>query len=215
MDGLLDDAIWNSVEATTSFTQRDPDQGQPPRQRTEVRLAYDDDALYVGARLYDTAPDSVVARLSRRDDDPGSDSFGILLDPYRDKRTGYYFMVTAAGVLLDGVLLNDGWDDSSWDGVWQARARRDAQGWSCEMKIPFSQLRFVAGPGMIWGVNFQRWVNRYSEQDALVYTPRGQSGYVSRFPELHGLDDLKTGQHVEITPYVTSKTEHLNSTAAA
>jgi len=209
VDGQLDEDVWQNGTAISSFTQRDPDQGQPPRQRTEVRLAYDDDALYVAARLYDTAPDSVVARLSRRDDDPGSDSFGILLDPYRDKRTGYYFTVTAAGVLLDGVLMNDGWDDSSWDGVWQARARRDTQGWSAEMKIPFSQLRFVAGPGMVWGVNFQRWVNRYSEQDALVYTPRGQSGYVSRFPELHGLDDLKTGRHVELTPYVTSKNENL------
>jgi hypothetical protein len=209
VDGQLDEAIWQNGHAVSSFTQRDPDQGLPPRQRTEVRLAYDDDALYVGARLYDTAPDSVVARLSRRDNDPGSDNFTIMLDPYRDRRTGYYFIVTAAGVLLDGVMMNDGWDDSSWDGVWQARARRDEHGWTAEMKIPFSQMRYRAGPSVVWGVNMQRSINRYVELDALVYTPRGESGYVSRFPELQGLDDLKAGQHVEITPYVTAKTENL------
>ena len=209
VDGLLDEEIWKNDQAVTNFTQSDPDQGVPPRQRSEVRLAYDDDALYVGARLFDSAPDSVVARLSRRDNDAACDGFMLLLDPFHDKRTGYYFQVSAAGTLMDGVLLNDGWDDSSWDGVWQGRAHRDAQGWSCEMRIPFSQLRFRAGNQMVWGVNFQRSISRYSEQDAVVYTPRGQSGYVSRFPELHGLDGLKTGRHVEITPYATNKTEHL------
>ncbi len=209
VDGLLDEDVWKNDQATSSFTQSDPDEGLPPRQRAEVRLAYDDDALYVAARLFDSAPDSVVARLARRDNDAASDAFAILLDPYRDKRTGYYFMVTAAGVLLDGVLLNDGWDDSSWDGVWQARTQRDAQGWACEMRIPFSQVRFRAGQQMVWGVNFKRFLPRHSEQDALVYTPRGQSGYVSRFPELHGLDGLKSSQHIEVTPYVTNKTENL------
>ncbi len=209
IDGLLDEEVWKNEQAVSSFTQRDPDQGAPPRQRSEVRLAYDDDALYVAARMYDTAPDSIRVRLSRRDDDAGSDTFALMLDPFHDKRTGYYFIVSAAGTLMDGVLLNDGWDDSSWDGVWQARSRRDAEGWTCEMRIPFSQLRFRNDGEMVWGVNFQRTIPRFSEEDALVYTPRGQSGYASRFPELHGLDGVKAGRHVELTPYVTNKTEHL------
>ena len=209
IDGLLDEEVWKSAQACTNFLQEDPDQGVPPRQRSEVRLAFDDDALYVGARLYDSAPDSVVARLARRDNDAASDAFAILLDPFHDKRTGYYFVVSAAGTLQDGVLLNDGWDDSSWDGVWQGRAHRDAQGWACELRIPFSQLRFTAGSTMVWGVNFKRTIARYSESDAIVYTPRGQSGYVSRFPEMQGLDGLKTGRHVEMTPYATNKSEHL------
>src|SRR5690349_9300464 len=91
VDGLLDEAVWKSAPAVTEFTQKDPDQGVPPRQKSEVRVAFDDDALYVGARLYDTAPDSVVARLARRDNDAASDAFAILLDPFHDKRTGYYF----------------------------------------------------------------------------------------------------------------------------
>src|SRR5205814_41688 len=145
VDGVLDEEVWKNDQAVTAFTQRDPDQGVPPRQRTEVRLAFDDDALYVGARMYDTAPDSVIARLARRDNDSHSDVFAVMLDPFHDKRTGYYFIVSAAGTLMDGVLLNDGWDDGSWDGVRQARAHRDTQGWTCEMRIPFSQLRFRAG----------------------------------------------------------------------
>ena len=209
VDGLLDEEVWKSGTAVGDFTQRDPDQGVAPRQRTEVRIAYDDDAIYVGARMYDTAPDSVVARLARRDNSANSDMFTILLDPLHDKRTGYYFGVTAAGVLMDGLLMNDEWDDDSWDGVWQARVHRDDRGWTCEMRIPFSQLRFQAATPMVWGVNFQRWTTRYAEQDAMVYTPRGQSGYVSRVPELRGLDGVHPGHTLEVIPYVTNKTEHL------
>ena len=209
VDGLLDEEVWKSDQAVTQFLEKDPDQGVAPRQRSEVRLAFDDDALYVGARLYDTAPDSVVARLARRDNDANADYFLILLDPLHDKRTGYYFGVTAAGVLMDGVLMNDEWDDNSWDGVWQARAHRDNQGWTCELRIPFSQMRFHAVSPMVWGVNFQRAISRYNETDAVVYTPRGQQGFVSRFPELTGLDGVKTSRKLEVTPYATNKTEHL------
>jgi hypothetical protein len=209
VDGTLDEEVWKTATPVADFTQRDPDQGVPPRQKTEVRIAYDDDAVYVGARMFDTAPDSVVARVARRDNSANSDMFTILLDPLHDKRTGYYFSVTAGGVLLDGVLMNDEWDDDSWDGVWQGRVKRDDKGWTCEMRIPFSQMRFQAVTPMVWGVNFQRWTTRYNEQDAVVYTPRGQSGYVSRFPELHGLDGVHPGHTLELIPYVTNKTEHL------
>lgn len=209
VDGVLDEPVWKSDNAVTGFLQSDPDQGSPPRQKTEVRVAYDDDALYVGARMYDTAPDSVVSALARRDNDAPTDGFAVFLDPYHDKRTGYYFGVTAAGTLLDGVLMNDSWDDSSWDGVWHAHVKRDAQGWTAEMKIPFSQLRFQASTPMVWGVNFQRDLNRHRETDKLVYTPRDGSGYVSRFPDLVGLEGVHPHRTIEITPYVTTKTEHL------
>lgn len=207
VDGQLDEAVWSSATAFPELVMSDPDQGVPARQRTVVRLAFDDDALYVGARLYDTAPDSIVARLARRDNEVPSDQFGILLDPFHDKRTGYFFAVNAAGTLQDGVLFNDTQDDASWDGVWQARVHRDPEGWSAEMRIPFSQLRFRDAEQMVWGVNVLRKVTRYNEEDALVYTPRGESGVVSRFAELHGLDGVRTSQHLEIVPYLTNKTE--------
>lgn len=209
IDGRLDDAAWESATPVDAFTQQDPDQGSAPRNRTVVRVLYDDAALYVGARMYDSSPDSIVSRLSRRDGGTRSDDFGIHLDPYRDKRTGYYFHVNAAGVLSDGTMFNDGWDDDSWDGVWSARTHRDAEGWTAEMRIPFSQLRYTAAPPIVWGINFSRFTNRSAETARLVYTPRGQSGYISRFPELHGLEGLSTRRTVEVTPYTTGKSEYL------
>lgn len=209
VDGALDEAVWKGNHACMGLMQEDPHQGAEPSQRTEVRVAYDEDALYVGARMHDTQPDSIVARLARRDNGSGSDAFLVCLDTFRDKRTGYYFGISAAGTLLDGVLLNDGWDDDSWDGVWSGRARRDSQGWTCELRIPFSQLRFSGGENMTWGVNFARDISRRSEEDKLVYTPRGESGFVSRFPELIGLEGIRPARKLEVVPYTTSKFESL------
>jgi Domain of unknown function (DUF5916)/Carbohydrate family 9 binding domain-like len=207
LDGRLEEPVWRQAESIPALVMSEPDQGVPARQRTVVRLAYDKDALYVGARLYDTAPDSIVARVARRDADVPSDEFAIMLDPFRDKRTGYFFGVNAAGTLQDGVFFNDTQGDDSWDGVWQARVQRDAEGWTAEMRIPFSQLRFRDAEQMVWGVNVQRKVTRYNEEDALVYTPRGESGRVSRFAELHGIDGVRSSQHLEIVRYITNKTE--------
>lgn len=209
VDGALDEAVWKGPGAVERFVQANPQQGAEPSQRTEVRVAYDDDALYVGARMWDTRPDSIVARLARRDNGSGSDDFIVCLDTFRDRRTGYYFGITAAGTLLDGVLLNDGWDDDSWDGVWSGRVRRDSQGWTAELRIPFSQLRFASGPNTVWGINFSRDISRRNEADKLVFTPRGESGFVSRFPEFTGLDGLRTVRAVDVMPYTTAKSEHL------
>jgi len=209
IDGKLDDAAWASAQPVEAFTQQDPDQGAAPRHRTVVRVMYDDEALIIGARMYDSSPDSIVSRLSRRDGGTRSDDFGVHLDPYHDKRTGYYFHVNAAGVLSDGTIFNDGWDDDSWDGVWHAHTHRDAEGWTAEMRIPFSQLRYTAAPPVVWGINFTRFTNRIAETARLVYTPRGQSGYVSRFPELQGLEGLRTNRTIEVTPYTTGKSEFL------
>jgi len=208
VDGVLDESVWRTAEPATAFTQSAPDQGGPAHHRTEVRVAFDDQALYVGARLYDDAPDSIRAQLARRDNGTAADLFEVYLDPLRDRTTGYYFAVSAAGTLLDGVLYNDSWNDDSWDGVWSGRTHRDSLGWTAELRVPYSQIRFRSGEGLAWGVNFRRFVSRSSEEDMLVYTPRGQSGFVSRFAELTGLGDPHGGGHVEVAPYVTTKGEY-------
>ena len=213
IDGVLDEPIWLTAPATTSFAQRDPNPGAPGSQKTEVRVAFDDDAIYLGARMYDTAPDSIVARLARRDVSIASDRVSFYLDPFHDRRTGYYFMINAAGTRYDGTLSNDGWEDDSWDGVWDAKVHRDAQGWTAEMRIPFSQLRFQAQDHMVWGVNVRRVLPRCNEEDFLIYPPRGESGFVSWWPELHGLDAVHTRRHVEVTPYGTLKAEYLQHAA--
>jgi hypothetical protein len=210
VDGLLAEAVWQNGNAVTDFKQRDPIEGGVPSQRTEVRVAYDDDAVYVGARCYDAHPESLLVRLSRRDVSVPADRFSIYLDPYHDKRTGYYFLVNAAGTLFDGTLSNDGWEDNSWDGVWDAKTKVDDQGWTVEMRIPYSQIRFQRAAQHVWGINFRRVVARNSEEDFLVYQPKKESGFVSRWPELHGIENINPPRAIELRPYVTSKAEFLN-----
>ena len=207
VDGRLDDAAWQDAPVLTDFIQRDPVQGALPSEPMEVRILYDDHALYVGARMYDSAPDSIVARLGRRDADLESDAFGFFIDPYYDRRSGYYFAVNAAGTLYDGVLLNDDWDDDSWDGVWEGKTRIDEQGWTAELRIPYSQIRFYKQDEYTWGINIRRDISRKNEQIFLVYTPRDESGFVSRFPDLVGIERITPRRQVEFLPYVTTRAE--------
>jgi len=210
VDGVLSEAVWHNEYAVTDFKQRDPNEGTTPSQKTEVRIAYDDDAIYVGARCYDAHPESLLVRLSRRDVSVPADRFSLYLDPYHDKRTGYYFLVNSAGTLFDGTLSNDGWEDNSWDGVWEAKTKVDDQGWTCEMRIPYSQIRFQRAAQHVWGVNFRRVIQRNSEEVFLVYQPKKESGFVSRWPDLVGIENINPPRAIEVRPYVTSKAEFLN-----
>jgi hypothetical protein len=213
IDGRLDEAVWRGAPAVTRFTQRDPVEGAVPRESTWVWVAYDERALYVAARLWDSRPDSIVAQLVRRDVTTASDRFFLYLDTYHDRRSGYYFGVSAAGVLFDGTLFNDTQSDASWDGVWDARVRREsapgAAGWTCEFRIPISQMRSRAGAEQVWGINFKRCITRLSEVDYLVPLPKKASGFVSRFPDLVGFEPARRGRNVELLPYATGKAEYL------
>jgi uncharacterized protein DUF5916 len=209
IDGSLTDAAWSGEAVNARFIQSDPDQGAPPSFATEVRVHYDDDAIYVGARMFDASPDSIVARLARRDVSANSDELCVFLDPYHDRRTGYFFVISAAGVLRDGILYNDGWTDGSWDGVWAGRARIDSLGWTAEMRIPYSQLRFRSNEQGRWGVNFRRYVARRNEYDHVAYTPRNESGFVSRFPDLVGIDGIRPERAIEVRPYAITRGEFL------
>ncbi len=226
VDGVLDEPVWQGPPSVARLVQRDPDEGAAARESTQVWVAYDDEALYVAARCWDTHPDSIVADLTRRDVTGSSDRFMVYLDPFHDRRNGFYFGITAAGVLLDGTLFNDGWDDDAWDAVWSGRARRVGGtgsaadtagadpggrpamvGWTLEIRVPFSQLRYRRGVEQVWGIDFKRFITRYTEDDYLVYTPSKEAGYVSRFPDLVG---LRNGHHsgtLEVTPYVNDKGE--------
>jgi len=209
VDGILTDSAWGLAAPITSFTQREPNEHAPPTQRTVVRVAFDDRALFIAAELFDTAPDSIVSQLARRDNWVTSDRFMVFLDPYRDRRTGYYFGLNVAGTQYDGTLLNDDWDDDTWDGVWQGATRRTPQGWVAEMRIPYSQLRFRPGADQVWGINFRRDIARRNERVYLVFTPTNGSGFVSRFPELVGLDELKPPRRLELLPYATARASYL------
>lgn len=209
MDGRLDEAIWRKAPAATGFTQEWPQRRQPARQRTEVRVLYDDRFLYIGARMHhDPALEGgsahVVRRLHRRDQDSPSDWFGVALDSTHDRRTALVFEVNAAGVQKDQVIYNDTSFDASWDGVWESAVSVDAEGWTAELKIPLSLLRFNGGGGaQTWGINFNR-VDQGPIRESTRWrvVPRGENGFVSRFPELTGLEGLKPQPRREYLPYL-------------
>lgn len=208
IDGKLTESVWQMTPPITDFKQKEPNQGESPTERTEVWVAYDDEALYFAAKMYDGSPDSIMRILNRRDNFGTSDWFSVFLDPYKDGRTGNYFMIGPAGSINDGVLYNDDWDDSDWDGVWEGSAVIDEQGWSMEMRIPFSQLRFHDKELQEWGVNFKREIGRKNEVDYLVYTPRMESGFVSRFVTMSGIEGIKPANALEILPFATTKAEY-------
>ncbi|HYE57019.1 MAG TPA: sugar-binding protein, partial [Rhodothermales bacterium] len=206
VDGRLDEATWAAAPAIEGFRQNRPSEGAPASQRTVVRVLYDDNAIYVGARMYDTAPDSIISRLGRRDDNNlNSDDFVVFLDPYHDKRSGFYFAVNVAGTLYDGTMFNDSNMDDSWDGVWLGKTARDAEGWTAEFRIPYSQLRFAKAEVQTWGVNFQRNLARRNEESRLRYVPSSENGFVSHFADLTGIERIRPPRGFEAVPYVTSR----------
>jgi hypothetical protein len=213
LDGLLSEGGWAVASTISDFTQREPNEGAPATERTEVRVLYDDNALYVGARLYDRSPDSVRAQLARRDRIVSADRFVVFLDSYYDRRTGFFFGINAAGTLYDGTLYNDDWDSDTWDGVWQGKAARDSLGWTAELRIPYSQLRFQRQKSHRWGINFKREISRRNESDYLVRTPSNGSGFVSRFVDLVGIERVSPPRRVEILPYLTTRAEYLGHEA--
>ncbi|TMQ70428.1 MAG: hypothetical protein E6K81_12660, partial [Candidatus Eisenbacteria bacterium] len=212
-DGVLDEPAWATAQPVTEFYQQTPDQGAAITMPADFRVLFDDAAIYVGARLYDAHPESIQANLGRRDASLPADRISVYLDPFHDKRSGYVFVVNAAGHKVDGLLYNDGNQDLTWDGVWDGRAHRDSLGWTAEMRIPFSQLRFQSEAEPVWGINFKRVIVRRGEESLVAYTPLGAAGFNSRFPDLVGLEGIRPSRAIEISPYVTGKGSFLRHAA--
>ncbi len=211
IDGRLDEPVWRTAQPATDFVQRAPMGGTPASQRSEVRIAYDRDAIYVGVRNFDTAPDSIADQLGRRDaEDLYSDWFTVGFDSYGDRRTAFGFAVNPRGVLRDVYLFNDEERDILWDAVWNVAARRDSAGWTAEFRIPLSQVRYNAGPGGAerpWGINFAREIARHGEESFWSPTPANAPGIVSRFGTLTGLDSLRPASRIEMLPYLRTQIE--------
>ncbi len=208
VDGKLTESFWMDSRAVTAFIQKDPVEGSQPTEKTSVDVVYDDQAIYIGARMYDSAPGGIIARLGRKDVVQKSDSFFFFIDPYNDHRTGFYFGLNAGGTQFDGTLYNDGWDDDSWDGIWEGKVNVDEKGWTAEMRIPYSQLRFRESAKPSWGVNFKREIARKNELDYLVYTPKNESAFVSRFPDMTGMENISPPRRMEIMPYANTRAEY-------
>ncbi len=206
VDGVLSEPVWNT-EGTSGFIQSDPIDGAEPTEKTLVWVAYDQDALYVAARMFDSNPDKIASRLGRRDDLVESDWFIFAVDPYFDRRSGFQFGVNPAGCIADWTLFNDVNKDSTWDGVWEYSSHTDEKGWTVEMRIPFHQLRFQNKDDYVWGVDFKRIIKRKNETSGFIWVPKEDTGYVSHFARLEGLKGIQTGRRIEIYPYVVGKGE--------
>jgi hypothetical protein len=206
IDGILSESVWQRP-GTGGFRQLEPDEGSPAVFPTEVWLAYDDEALYVAARLHDPGPDSIITRLSRRDEWDDCDCFEVDLDTFHDHRTGFAFTVNPSGSVGDQTLYNDSWRDESWDGVWESSAKINKDGWTTEMRIPFSQLRFHNGGECVWGINFLSRVERRHEISSFVFYPTSENRYVSLFAHLVGITGIKPSRRVELLPYTVGRGE--------
>ncbi|HEX9886621.1 MAG TPA: DUF5916 domain-containing protein, partial [Longimicrobiales bacterium] len=213
VDGRLDEAAWATARPVSDFTQVDPEEGRPVSERTEARILFDDEALYVGVRLWDRQPPT--KRLGRRDMDlMDSDWLGVVIDSYHDHRTAFSLDVNPAGVQRDArKSMGTGsheQDDLSWDAVWEARVTVDDQGWTAEYRIPFSQLRFSGAPDQTWGIQLERIIGRRREYSVLSFTPKSEPGGIPTYGHLVGLSDVEAGKRLEVMPYAVARSERVD-----
>ncbi len=208
LDGILNESVYKN-DPITGFIQKIPDEGKPATEKSEVWISYDNENIYFSANFFDSRPQTIDQNLMRRDQIISSDWLWIYMDPYNDDRTGYFFAVNPGGSIADGTLYNDGWMDDSWDGIWDYKTKINNDGWSVEIKIPFSQVRFQESENMVWGINLNRDIKRRNENSFLVMVPSTESGFVSRFADLVGLDGIKPKQRLEILPYFVQKAQFL------
>jgi hypothetical protein len=200
IDGRLDDAPWQDARVETNFTQNFPDEAKPPTERTELRVLYDDDAIYIAVRCFDSHPDQIVGRLTRRDRDVDSDKVTVDISSKNDNASAYHFQVNAAGVQLDGIRFNDTDLGTDWDGRWYAASSRDAKGWSAELKIPLVTLRYN-GDVNSFGFQVRRYLQRRAEIDEWSFVPRTAKGEVSYYGTIDGITGLHAGRLAEALVY--------------
>jgi hypothetical protein len=203
VDGRLDDRAWQNAPVLTDFVQKEPVEGAQPTDRMEMRFAYDDTALYVGARMFSSG--DIQAPLGRRDISDQAENVAVFFDSYLDRRTTSGFGVTAAGVRLDAYFPSDNDNgDEDYNPVWVARTSVDQAGWVAELLIPFSQLRFSDRNPQVWGLNVRRWIPSRNEEVFWALVRRTEQGWASRFGDLHGIEGIQPRQRLELLPYVAS-----------
>ncbi|MXY49970.1 MAG: carbohydrate binding family 9 domain-containing protein [Gemmatimonadetes bacterium] len=203
IDGRLDEAAWAAAVPATRFVQREPVEGAEPGEDTEVRVLYDDGAIYIGARMYDDHPDQIGRQLVRRDERGAFDLFSVSVDPNNDRLTGYQFRVSAAGAQRDAYLYDDVRQDDAWDAVWESGVSIDDQGWVAEMRIPLSQIRYEPkNEPQTWGINFMRRRLAANESIDFALQSRQRHGRVSVLGRLNGLVLPSGASRLEIRPYV-------------
>lgn len=208
IDASLDEAAWANAPAAIDFIQLRPDNGKPSPQKTEVRFLYDDKAIYVGARIFDTAPDSIIRQLGIRDEFGMADYFGVYFDPFNDGQTAYGFFISCTGVQLDMRATIDGNEDSSWDAVWKSEVTWVDGGWVAEYAIPYAALRFPKKQEQLWGLNIFRSVRRLNMNTSWNFLDMQVHGWLNQAGELHGIKDIEPPVRLSFTPYLSTYVEN-------
>jgi uncharacterized protein DUF5916 len=203
VDGRLDEETWLQATPITDFVQKEPTEGAAPTDAMEVRFVFDESALYVGARMSTRNAPALQAPLGRRDNSGQAENIQVWLDTFLDRRTAAMFGVTASGVRLDRLLTSDNEDsgDSGFDPVWEAKTAVGPEGWTAELWIPFSQLRFNPQRDQIWGINVRRFRPTLEEEDYWVLIPRTERVFISRFGDLQGISGVRPTRRIELLPY--------------
>lgn len=213
IDGRLDDACWSEQgEWAGDYTQREPRQGAAPTHPTEIKILYDNNAIYVAIRAHQPGVGGQPRLMGARDEFTG-DMVGIDFDSYRDRRYGFEFNVTSGGSKIDLLLHNDGSVDTSWNAVWEVRTAVTADAWTAEYRIPLSQLRYQRGSDQVWGLHCWRWLGAKQEESDWNLIPMDHHGMLYSFGELQGLRDLPASRRIEIAPYFVAKTHRYGSEA--
>jgi len=207
IDGQLDDDVWARAALVNDFHQMAPFEYDSPSQRTEVRVFYSSDAIYIGARMFEEDPSLITANVLLQGQGlPNDDSFNIMLDPYLDRRSGFLFEINANGVRVEGIYQNVSGVDRNWEGIWQAGSNIDEQGWTTEMRIPFQTLSFDPG-NTEWGINFRRTIRRNSEE--IGWVSRNRLLNPSIAGTATGLEDLRQGLGLDVVPYLVMRQERV------
>ena len=203
IDGDLNDAIWlKTIEVADKFIQNQPDLGEKSAYRTEVKIVYDDEAIYIGAMLYDDNPDSILTQLTERDEIGNVDWFGIVTDTYEDGINGVGFIVSAAGVQFDTKYSAFG-EDANWNAVWESAVSIVENGWIVEMKIPYSALRFPDKAEQSWNFNIVRTVRRTRETAWWNFYDSSKNGFLNQAGTLKGIKDVTSPIRLFFNPYIS------------
>lgn len=211
IDGILDDEVWDQVEWAGDFSQYRPDNGAAPSEPTGFKILYDDKNLYVAFMCYDSQPENIERRMTRRDGFEG-DRVSINIDSYHDLQSAYSFTLSASGVISDAAVTNNGnnWD-RNWDPIWIAKTAPHNEGWTGEARIPLSQLRFSKNKKHVWGLQVERRIFRMDERSAWQHIPNNAPGWIHLFGELHGVKNIKRQKQVEINPYLVAQMERFEA----
>ncbi len=207
IDGRLDDSAWLNGPVIEDFEQQRPIEGAEPSERTRVMVRYDDDALYIGARMFRTRPRDILRSVTRRDGFGAAEHLQITFDTQRDRRTGYAFKITAAGARGDFTHSRDAENEGremQYDPIWDAATTIDSLGWVAELRIPFSQMRFPKADRQEWGFQLDRWMPDKNEDLQWVSIPAKETGYISRFGTLTGIEGVQSVRPTEVMPYVAT-----------